>query len=275
MNYYTTPAISASGLKLIKKSPAHFKAEKQEPTDAMKFGTETHCAVLEPHEFDNRYTVVPEGLDYRSNEGKEVRDAILAAGKEPIKYDEMQAIKAIQEAVHAHPMTKQLWSLAHSIEREHYFTLPCGTPAKMKTDFEIEPCSQFPNGLVLDLKTAQDASPDGFGASVWRGDMAIQAAFYTDNLQRIWSTAERPEFYWLPVEKKPPHLLKYYRLSDRVYQYGHDLVEELLQTYRDCLALDNWYGYGDDVADISLPGWTGLGDDSIEFSFNETEETEV
>jgi exodeoxyribonuclease VIII len=267
-DYYTIPAISASGLKLIKRSPAHFKAEKSEPTDAMKFGTEAHCAVLEPHEFDNRYSVVPEGLDYRSKEGKSVRDAILATGKQPIKFDDMQAIKAIQEAVHAHPITKQLWALPHHIEKEHYFTLR-GLPAKMKPDFYLEPCADYPNGLILDLKTAQDASPAGFGAAVWRADMAIQAAFYVDNL------LPGADFMWMVVEKSAPHLVAFYKCTPKVFEYGRELISDLLDTYESCMADGIWPGYSDTVQDISLPGWTGLGDDSIEFSFTETEETET
>jgi exodeoxyribonuclease VIII len=267
-DYYTTPAISASGLKLIKRSPAHFKAEKSEPTDAMKFGTETHCAVLEPHEFDNRYTVVPEGLDYRSKEGKSVRDAILATGKQPIKYDDMQAIKAIQEAVHAHPITKQLWALPHHIEAEIYFKAR-GYDAKMKPDFYIKPCRDYPNGLILDLKTAQDASPAEFGAAVWRQDMAIQAAFYVDNL------LPGADFMWMVVEKSAPHLVAFYKCTPKVMEYGRELISDLLDTYELCMQDGKWPGYADTVQDISLPGWTGIGDDSIEFSFNETEETEV
>jgi exodeoxyribonuclease VIII len=269
-DYYTIPAISASGLKLLKRSPAHYHASLTTPriaTPAMMLGSATHAAILEPHEFDNRYTVMPEGLDRRTKEGRAVYDAIIASGKQALSVPDMALVRGMQQAVHADTIAQKLWSLPHNIETEIYFKAR-GYDAKMKPDFYIEPCRDFPNGLIVDLKTTPDASRDAFGAAVWRQDMAIQAAFYIDNLLPL------ADFWWLAVEKNAPHLVAFYKCTPKVLDYGRELVSDLLDTYEECMRDGIWPGYADGVQDISLPGWTDMGDDSIEFSFD-NEETET
>ena len=68
--YHAHPALSASGLKLLQKSPLHYWAEYLDPnrpervaTNAQRIGTMVHTATLEPHLFDEQFTVLPEGLD--------------------------------------------------------------------------------------------------------------------------------------------------------------------------------------------------------------------
>lgn len=265
-DYYQNPAISASGLKQLLKSPAHFKAER-ETTDAMKFGTQTHCALLEPAEFDNRYSVVPEGLDYRSKEGKEIKAAIEASGKEPIKYAEMQDILAIQKSFHAN--TDVMNILQHAIfEREFYFKIG-DIDAKMKTDIIIEPCDAFPNGLVADLKSCPDASPQGFARSMWNDAMYIQAAFYSIAFNRIYNTSAPPPFLWIPVERKAPYLNAVYSCPDHVLSYGWKECERLLEIYAQCLASDYWPGYPSGINELVLPAWVEnamLGDKVVLFN---------
>ena len=71
-----TSAISASGLKLFMRSPAHYYAAyldpnrvERQPTPAMRLGTATHCAILEPTRFNAEYAVIPESIDRRTKEG--------------------------------------------------------------------------------------------------------------------------------------------------------------------------------------------------------------
>lgn len=57
--YHGGPGYSKSGLDLIRKSPAHFKASKEYaeriPTPDMRIGSLTHTLCLEPGEFENEY----------------------------------------------------------------------------------------------------------------------------------------------------------------------------------------------------------------------------
>lgn len=259
-NYYDHPAISASGLKLIAQSPMHYwdkyinpDREPEEQTEAQLIGSATHCAVLEPHEFDNRYTVIPEGLDRRTKEGKAAFEAVIATGKTPLKFDAMKDIRAMQASAHAHPISRVIWGkMAPKFEQEFYFELD-GTLAKMKPDLIIEPCDQFPSGLIIDLKTTTDASPAEFGRAVWNMDMAIQAAFYQRGFYSQHQTV--PEFLWLAQEKKRPYLCAYYSATQDVIDYGIREYTRLLAIYRECLSTGTWPGYSNQVTPLTLPAW--------------------
>lgn len=258
-DYYSIQAASASLLKELARLPAHAYAKyldpnrpPDEPTPAQLLGTQTHAAILEPAEFDNRYTVMPEGLDRRSKEGKAVYAAILESGKQPVSAGDMSLIHAMRDSVHAHPVSQLIWGLPHHVEIPYKLKLN-GTPAKMKPDLIIEPCSEYPRGLILDLKTTTDASADAFGRAVFNLKYYIQAAFYTDCYRVLYGTT--PDFMWLAVESRRPHLCAYYKAPEAVIEYGHDVYSDLMEIYRECMRTGNWYGYNDAVTDLQIPGW--------------------
>lgn len=254
-NYHTEPGLSASGLKLLAKSPAHFKGEKPPATEAMKFGSQAHCAILEPEEFDNRYTVMPEGLDRRSKEGKAAYEAIIASGKEPIRADDMAEILAIQAAVQSHPEFAYLLTLNPLFEHEIFLDMAGVGPVKMKADMVILPCTQFPNGLIYDLKSVPSAAHDDFFRSMWNGNGFIQPAWYAMLFQQKYNTAGLPEFWWHAAEKKAPWLTAIYRCHEELLSYGDTQIDTLLDIYTDCMRADKWPGYSTDVIDLEAPDW--------------------
>lgn len=66
-DYFAIEAASNSGLKLVRRSPAHFKyKEEKDPTPAMAMGTHIHMALLEPERFASHYVVAAEAVDKRS-----------------------------------------------------------------------------------------------------------------------------------------------------------------------------------------------------------------
>lgn len=272
-DYYSIPAASASLLKELARSPAHAYAKyldpnrpPDEPTAAQLLGTQTHAAILEPAEFDNRYTVMPEGLDRRSKEGKAVYAAILESGKQPVSASDMSLIHAMRDSVHAHPVSQLIWGLPHHVEIPYTLTLN-GTAAKMKPDLLVEPTiASNGRGLILDLKTTTDASPDAFGRSVFNLKYYIQAAFYTDCYRKLYGIT--PDFMWLAVESKRPHLCAYYKAPQAVIEYGRDVYLQLLDTYNKCMRTGNWHGYTDAVTDLQIPGWA-LHESEPELTINE------
>jgi len=282
-DYYKVDAISASGLKAMKKSPAHYRAMVDEPyetTPGQILGSATHCAILEPELFDTRYTVMPDGLDLRSKAGKEAYALIQAAGKERLSQVQMDDIRAMQTSALAHPVYARLLEIGHMAEQEFYWD--CGscypsvfggmchptTPAKMKPDLIVPPCPEYPNGLVLDLKTCGSALSREFARTAIRMDMHIQAAFYVDNLAKIWGTNGIPEFWWMAIETKRPYLNALYRASDGFIQSGRENVDTMLQLYVDCISSGEWHGYTREVEELDIPAWfydEGEGEVKVEF----------
>ena len=82
-DYHATPAISAHGLNNIRKCPAYFRHCRDnppDPTPAMRIGTLTHLAVIEPDRFATEVMVAP-NVDRRTSAGKaEWAQFVIEAG---------------------------------------------------------------------------------------------------------------------------------------------------------------------------------------------------
>lgn len=130
-----------------------------------------------------------------------------------------------------------------------------GVPIKIRPDYLIEPCAQFPNGLVVDGKSASDASRDGFGRAVWNYDYGLQAAFYTQFVQRALRTKGRPAFLWLTQEKAIPFAAQYFGAGDALLEHWDGRIAELMPRVAECLSTDRWPGYPTTVDTLALPAW--------------------
>lgn len=262
--HHATPAIGSSGLKLLAQTPLHYWSRyldpKREPriqTQPMKIGTMVHTAMLEPHLFDEQFIVLPEGLDRRTKEGKELWAQIIATGKEPLLASDLDVAKGTAAAAHAHPVTRVLFDKCGAQTEVSMFWVDpeTGVNLKIRPDILVAPCAMFPNGLIADLKTTDDASPAEFARSAWNWDMYIQSALYPEGFMSVFGTSEPPSFLWLAQEKRRPFANAYYRCGSDLSAYGSKEVRKLLQLYVHCMSTGQWPGYPATVRDLELPGW--------------------
>lgn len=143
--------------------------------------------------------------------------------------------------------------------------------------------------IIGDLKTTEDASPEGFAKSIanWRYD--VQHAYYIDGtrlaleqgkctpphkgkaeLSVYWTDPVtgvlcrcRPDFWrgypkhfaFIAVEKKPPYAVGVYVLDSEGVEIGRAQYQHDLRVYAECVRTGVWPGYGDKIQTISLPGW--------------------
>lgn len=164
--------------------------------------------------------------------------------------DQWAQIHGMREAVMAHPAANRLLtSVPGKAEISFYWNdAKTGEVCRMRPDWLRE------DDLIVDLKSCEDASLDGFAKSVanWRYD--VQDAFYSDGFEAV--TGRKPRgFVFIAVEKKPPYAVGVYILDAETKEIGRAQYREDLDKFAECKANDNWPGYGDTIQKLNMPGW--------------------
>ena len=109
---------------------------------------------------------------------------------------------------------------------------------------------------VIDYKTTASANTAEFSRDVIRMGYHVQAAMYTEGVQRAKRLKYRPEFVFIAQEKKEPYSVNVIKVSEGVMRMGDAKYHQLLEQVHTCKALDWWPGYCDDgVNETELPGW--------------------
>lgn len=245
--YHAHPSLSKSGLDRLAISPAHYQAWLTDPrieTAAMRFGTAAHCAILEPARFEQEYAPLPEGLDRRTKDGKALYAELEATGKTLLSMDDWNTLNRMRDSVLAHPAARELLSEGQA-ETSHFSEL-YGVSVKCRPDW-------LSGGLVVDLKTTQDASLSGFSKSIANYRYAVQHAFYSDILASLGH--EIIAFLFIAVEKTAPFAVGVYELDDMSIEIGREQYQSDLDTYRRCVESGEWPAYSNGVEKISLPRW--------------------
>lgn len=271
--YHGGPGISKSGLDLIAKSPLHYWAayldpmrEPREETAAMRVGTAIHTAILEPDTFLDRYRIMPEGIDRRTKKGKEEYETLIAEaaamGATLLSADDAKTALQVAKACHAHPLAAQLLGAGAAEQSVYWVDDETGILCKCRPDWLLE---ANPNHAILDVKSTEDASPEGFMKSAYKYRYHVQAAWYLDGVEQA-TGMKADSFMFLALEKKRPYAAAFYFADEAMIEAGRVEYREALRTYADCLAADKWPGYADRLVPLSLPRWA---------QFTDSEEIEV
>lgn len=264
--YATWPGASNSQLTRLMRSPAHLRAYLEEPskdTPALVFGRAAHAAILEPDLFASTYIEQPAGLDRRTKAGKELwaelcdeygEDRVLS----PTAY---RACLGMRDSVHA--MRRAAGMLTGPGEVE----LSCGWDmdgVRCKGRFDRH-SPEIAGGAVVDLKTTNDASRLGFERSIFSYGYHRQAAMYLAGARALGIPARH--YVIIAVEKEPPYGVGVFRLTEGAVDAGAQQLRPLLSLYARLQEIPRteWWGYPDEVRDVSLPAyaWNQL-DDQME-----------
>ena len=253
-----TTRIGKSGLDLIAKSPAHYWAkyldpnrEKREPTAAMQLGTAVHHAILEPHEFERRYQVMPE-INKRTNDGKAEFAALMehakANGITFLGEADKTTCLRMRDAVHKHPAASAL--LVDGEAEKTLFWNDQRTGAKCK----CRPDWLSLSGYIADIKTTADASSAEFAKSVYNYRYHVQAPWYLDGYEQAFG---RPAdgFAFIAVENEPPYAVAVYYVTQDIYDIGKRTYMRDLDVYMECLRKNQWPGYSQEFQALQLPAW--------------------
>ena len=241
-DYLKIDAVSNSGLGLIEKSPAHFRAGFQEKSASLDLGSLTHTLILEPNEFSDRYIVAD--LDRRTKAGKEKAAELAETGKEVISPALYDTASRMRDSVMNHTVARDLFSQGEpevSMVGEIDEVAVKGRIDWLRGD-----------GLIVDLKTTALASIEGFTSSVWKYGYCRQNSLYTDLLSQ-----ERPvtDFWFVCVESAPPYAVAVHSLSESFINLGRAKYRKALAIYKECKASDCWPGYSDEVSVLEPKPW--------------------
>jgi hypothetical protein len=260
--YHASERIGRSGLHTLAKSARHYWHEylapdriAKAPTPSMRLGTATHAAILESTLYDAKIAVEPERWPTKAECGISIEQqkadfATANQSRTIITAEQHSLATAMRDAVRAHPAAKLLLSNGTpevGLMFDHPLT---GSPAKALLDWD----SVAHNGLIVDIKTASDASEAEFAKSAYNFWYHVQAAWYMDAYHA--ATSENPKgFVFIVVENTAPHNVAVYFATEEMVQLGRRTYEPILEKYEQCRQTGVWPGYGDEIKPLNLPAW--------------------
>lgn len=206
-------AVSASMLKVFRRSRREYEArfvtrtmDAEPPSDPMKLGSLAHAMLLEPETVE-QYVVIPSEVlaSNGAKIGKKWTEFAEAnAGRELLKEEDFDTARRMVESIRNRCGEWFTNGLA-----EHELRWTCddtGLPCKAKVDYILP-------RLIIDVKTAGDASPKGFRSSVANYDYHLQEAHYRHGARIALNDDVR--FLFVVVQSKPPY-------QCRVYETPHN-----------------------------------------------------
>lgn len=267
--YHAWDCASTSRLSiLLNKSPAHMRhaiEHPSTPTASMRLGTALHMAVLQPDLYATDYEVAQQCEETTekgkrcSRRGTEWHGAWFCAQHKPVgagacafnvlSEEDAAVVFAMKQALLSRPASAKLLSADGPTELSIVWDdAETGVRCKARVDkLALE------YGVAIDLKTAQDASPDAFARSIDTYGYARQASHYLHGLAANGLICD--SFVFDVVEPDPPHAVGLYRVGEDSLDVGRVQIRRALATYAECERTGVWPSYGDGVQDIELPAW--------------------
>ena len=261
--YETIVAANYSTLKLFERSEAHAKEQMDHPrssTPAPRFGQAVHCGGLEPAVFAEEWTGPPinpktkKAWDRRTKEGK-IHWAALEEqyGENVLNAKDWDAGHAMKDALYAHPIAREILTGEGVNEVTLVWDDPvtgqrCKGMIDRLTTFQGHPA-------IVDLKTTEDASPEGFSRQVARYNYHVQNAYYCWGAQTIVPLDTKRRFLWIAIEKAPPYAITVQELGETGVEEGDKLWREWLNRYATAMQKNHWPAYPEAVVQASLPTW--------------------
>ena len=259
----------ASGLGvLLEKSPAHYRAwveaQEEHDTPAQVFGRAYHCRVLEPERFAQTYVAEPQDAPRRPSvtqrkAKKPSPDTVAAiafwdaweaenAGRIVLPAEAFDVIEAMHRTLVAHPVVRGLMKDGHSEVTLQWVDGETGVRCKARADWWSPQ-----RRLLADLKTTDDASPEGFRRSIARYGYHLQHAHYCDGAQAAGVPVRN--YLILAQEKEPPYAVAVYHIDAAAETRGYELRQRGLRVMRECIDRGEWPAYGAGITEITLPAW--------------------
>ncbi|MDR1848834.1 MAG: PD-(D/E)XK nuclease-like domain-containing protein [Zoogloeaceae bacterium] len=232
--------VSCSLLKEILRSPAHFRAawngEVEINPPSPFFGQAMHDFLLNPKLFKQFYEVKPHE-DVRIADARQFK--LPNSNKIILSQLQAEQLTGIGSAVSSHTLARKLLGEGRH-EITHIFKDPkTGIWLKFRPD-----CLCLNDGICLDIKKTQDASPRPFGRAAFDGGYDMQAALCLMGLREIYQRDF--DFVFLAIEEIKPNAIALYAAPIEMLERGERRVRAALDTLKECRDKDFWPAYQPD-----------------------------
>tara|TARA_R100001594_G_scaffold150505_2_gene212016 strand:- start:99 stop:923 length:825 start_codon:yes stop_codon:yes gene_type:complete len=263
-NYYSRDAVSASLLKSVVKQSAVHAEERMKPsegTQSMRLGTAFHARLLEAEDYENLIAVSPL-CDRRTKAGKEIYAEFVevSKGKTVITAEQGHLLEGMIASANAHPIVNRLLEECYATEFQTFWEID-GIPCKAM----IDACSD--KGVIVDVKTTIDASPEAFSRASFNYQYHLQLAWYANAMGIVGDDKDlngkkdfsKVDAYIIAVENTAPFGVAVYKFSTDALESGWELCKQGFNTWKEHKLNkamgDGTYPYSTEVLDLDLPYW--------------------
>lgn len=264
-----TERIGKSGLDLIHQAPIKYYLERLAPdripldTKALRLGKFYHAHLFEPHTLETDFYILRESEKLAEIGGAKPRGTTaykdwmaeeVAKCGERVLIQEDYAAQAdpMKRALLANPIIRELLEAAGVSEMPILWETDNGVKAKSKLDKFIayfKSQSELTEQLdgchvIVDYKTSEDASLNGFTRSVRKHRYNVQGAMYTDAVQTLRLGSDTPiKFIFIVQEKSYPYLCEVYELAEEDIEAAREQYLSDAEVYKTCM--QKWRETGD------------------------------
>ena len=260
-DYHAGPGLSSSDVKLILRSPAHYRHQKsvtQKPSSDLLFGSLVHDLVGDPAGWAERWMVV----DASTRTTNRYKDAVSNnPGKQCILAGEFSQAEDVAHAVFESPIVgdcvlntgRQIGHLLDGATLEHsIYWQQQDVLCKARPDIWLRD-----KRVIVDLKTTRNAEPDAFLRDAVRYGYHTSAAWYMRAVAAV--TGEPVDAWlWLVVEKEPPYAVQVYQADAGLLAIGDQNCTRGLDRFKRCSSTDQWPGYATETMTLHAPAWLGF-----------------
>lgn len=254
-DYDAIPAVRSSRLKLMAKSPKHYRYQEDVDTNNRAFLRAVHAAALELETFSQVYAQYEGGGSRRTNEYK----AFCAAnpGKTVLSPSEWGKIRDINASMRLHPVAGPLLFAPGRCEESLTWSHPgTGLLCKARLDKRLVP-GLYDEHVIVDIKTYGTSNPRIIGNRVAALGAHLQAAHYVEGVSIVHGIPRESIRYLLIVaESASPFDVAVVELAhDGGLALGVSERERLMAQIAECTASGVWPGACPELVPLVLPPW--------------------
>lgn len=250
--YYAAQALSSSGIKKLKQSPAHFLAAKNTPHKSAKaliLGELIHYHTLTPELMKSEIAIFTKGKSLESKKGFDF--CMDNQDKFCCTQEHWDFADKVAERIWADPNVAAILKRKDVQNEYEIYTSINGVKCKALLD-------QICPDIILDVKTSSDdgayfKKADGFVDKFFRLGYDIQGAWY-QHMAMLQDNKLR-DVWFLVVEMEEPFATKFVRPDQDCLDMAWDECEAMIPVYERCIRTGKYPAYPFDVETISVPAW--------------------